>query len=91
LQNRGEKHDTPFKMFCPCPLIGLNTRDHLLPFHDSMKVLWKLEPISPTTLHELVETQETLLRTLSSFSSLSLGTTDQAVPFHDSINPATNL
>jgi len=62
------------------PRLGLGTKDQLVPFQDSMRVLkswW------PTAVHAATETQDTLRRVLLP-ARLGLGTTDQLVPFQDS-------
>jgi hypothetical protein len=82
-----EIQDTPERVLLAVDGLGLGTTDHVVPFHDSIRVL--LGPLTvrlwlPTAVHAVAETHDTLERKLRVALGLGLGTTDHAVPFHDS-------
>ncbi|TMB87373.1 MAG: hypothetical protein E6J45_12575 [Chloroflexi bacterium] len=70
------------------PLFGLVTTVHMLPFHDKISVWTALVlKCSPTAVHEVADTHDTLFKMLWSLSPLlGLVTTVQALPFQTSIS-----
>lgn len=81
-----EVHDTPVR-YSTVPGLGLWETDHVLPFHDSMRVsLTVVDEEEPTATHEVVEAHDTPSRPSKALvpPGLGLEENDQVVPFHDS-------
>jgi hypothetical protein len=70
------------------PGLGVGTTDHLVPFHDSMRVIlrFRVTVRLPTAVHEATEAHDTPLRFCRLVPGLGLGTTDHLVPSQDSIS-----
>jgi hypothetical protein len=84
----GPVHVTPLRLLDWLDeVLGLGTRDHTLPFQDSMRV-WLFVPLEncPTATQFVGLVHATLSRMLSWLDAvLGLGTMDHTLPFHDSI------
>jgi hypothetical protein len=84
----GPVHVTPLRLFdWPDEVLGLETMDHTLPFHDSTRV-WLFVPLEncPTATQFVALVHATLSRMLSWLGDVfGLGAMDHALPFHDSM------
>jgi hypothetical protein len=81
VQRLADTHDTADNLSV-LATFGLGITDHVLPFHDAIRVLWPY--VCPATMQKLAGTHDTPLRVPCGGC-----VTDQVVPFHDSASGGT--